>query len=347
VLSAAATSGCGPGYHWSSSAFFANATREPVSVRVQTLQAEVDCTKIRGLSSELLAHRELFGKPIMYQVPAGQALPLELEKGSGRLEPASCAALVQVIGFPDHMVAWSNLESVSTASKLAETDDPDFREHSLILEGHGDVKGLAIGDRLEVTRLPPANSGSAPLDDPPPVLGWSGSLPASAVTLLGLRQLPDGCFSLELGSAAESSSLFLCAPDWSIPFLEGDELNVTASPRQLRLSTVDFRSQLRIWLDTSAADTPELVTSVQQLGPPGRRTACGAYVEPFAITLPLLGDTLSPGQEATSNSSGRQFRALLGRADNVLVAPDACGTKYASLGARFDLLMLDTAEESL
>jgi hypothetical protein len=347
VLLGTTSLGCGPGYHWSSSAFFANATREPVSVRVQTLQAEVDCAKVVGRSSELLAHRELFGEPITYQVPAGEALPLELEQRFGAPQLETCAVLIQVIGLPDQVVVWSAYGGTSTASKLAETGDPDFRKHSVILEGHRDVKGLAIGDGLEVTPLPPANAASPPLDEPPPVLGWSGLLAANELTLLGRRQLPDGCFSLEFASATETASLFLCAPEWSFPFLEGDELNVSAGARQLRVWTTEPGPRLEIWLDTSAADEPVLVTSVQQLGPPGHRTACGAYAEPFSITLPSLDATLSPGEEATTVRAGRRLHALLGRADNVLVAPFACGTKYASLGARFDLLRLETIEESL
>jgi hypothetical protein len=365
LASALALVGC-PGYHYSSRAFFANATREPVKVRVQELLADVDCAKAQGRSAELLAHRKLFGKPATYELKAGEALPLDLrDEDFSASQRERCAVLVQVIGFPDQLVFWApGAHSVQTETTLAEANDARFLEQSLTLEGHGDLKGLAVGQGLEVTALPPLGSGMAAPSDVPAALGWSGTPPlATSFSLLARDVLPDGCWSLRF-DAAGSWRLFLCAPDWSFPFVVGDELQIVAQElapasssssgfgapdegpraRHLRISKPDNGTKLEMWLN---AGQPQVtaVGPVLGLGNTGRRTACGAYVEPASVELPQLKPVLVEGDEREATIASRHLRVLLGRAEDVLVAPDACGTEYASLGARFDLLMLDTPAE--
>jgi hypothetical protein len=116
--------------------------------------------------------------------------------------------------------------------------------------------------------------------------------------------------------------------------------------RRLTISRLDNGTKLDIWLN---AVKPQVaaVGSVLGLGDAGRRTACGAYVEPASVELLALKQVLVPGDEAEATISSRHTRVFLGRADDVLVAPDSCGTEYSSLGARFDLLLLDTPVETL
>ncbi len=368
VLAAFVVLGCPPPYYWESRAFFANTTREPVKVRVQTLQAQVDCAKVAGRSAELLSDRQLFGDAVTYDVPAGEALPLDLDddtfSGSGS---SRCAALVQVLGFPDQLVFWpSSVSSVQTESKLAEIGDKHFLAQSLRLEGHGEVKDFAAGKDLEITPLPPLASGRAVVSDPPVALGWSGKpIPGVDFALLRRETLPDGCLSLELGKGAESAwPLFLCAPDWSFPFQVGDELSVSlqnltlqnpgygteagAHPRAqyLAIWKPDADIKLEIWINASQPQASPVRTAVGQ-GMSGRRTACGAYVESAAVELKEPSMVLQVGDDREAMASGKPVHVFLGRADDVLVAPDACGPEYSSLGVRFDLLMLAMpAEES-
>jgi hypothetical protein len=357
--------GC-PDYHYTSRAFFANATREPVKVRVQELLADLDCVDAQGRSAELLGHRKLFGKAATYELKAGEALPLDLsEEGSSGSQRERCAVLVQVIGFADQLVFWGpNAPSVQTETTLAEANDPRFLEQSLTLEGHGDLKGLAVGRGLEVTALPPLGSGMAAPGDVPAALGWSGTPPlATKFSLLARDMLPDGCWSLRF-DVAGGWPLFLCAPDWSLPFAVGDELQVVAQElapassssssfgaldegpraRHLRISKPDNGAKLEIWLNASQPQVTG-VGPVLRLGDTGRHTACGAYVESASVELPALKPVLVAGDEREAEIASRHLRVLLGRAEDVLVAPDACGTEYSSLGARFDLLMLDTPVE--
>lgn len=359
--------GC-PGYHYSSRAFFANATREPVTVRVQELLADLDCVKAQARSAELLGHRKLFGKAVTYELKAGEALPLDLsDQNYSGSQRERCAVLVQVIGFPDQLVFWApGAHAVSTETTLAEAKDPRFLEQSLTLEGHGDLKGLAAGRGLEVTALPPLGSGMAASSDEPAALGWSGTPPlATSFSLLARDVLPDGCWSLRF-DAAGGWPLFLCAPDWSFPFAVGDKLQIVAEElapasssssglgalderpraRHLRISKPDNGAKLEMWLNAGQSQVTA-VGPVLGLGNTGRHTACGAYVEPASVELSQLKPVLVAGDEREATIVSRHVRALLGRAEDVLVAPDACGTEYSSLGARFDLLMLDTPVETL
>lgn len=357
--------GC-PGHHYTSRAYFANATREPVKVRVQELVADVDCSRVKGRSAELLAQRELFGNPATYEVLAGEALPLQVRDDDlSTSQRQGCAVLVQVLGFPDQLVFWpDDAMSAQTESTRAEGHDARFRAQSLTLEGHGEVKGLAAGEGLEVTPLPPVASGTATASDAPALLGWSGT-PRTGTDFVLLRHdaLPDGCASLELGKPLETSwPLYLCAPAWSLPFEVGDELHVTAQDltpassafgseararaTQLTIARPQDGARLEIWLN---AGNPQVaaVETVTGLGSDGRHTACSAYVEPASVQLMALKPALKPGDEREAIVLGRRSRAFLGRADDVLIAPDACPNEHSSLGVRFDLLMLSTpAEES-
>lgn len=350
-------------YHYGSRAYFANTTREPVKVRVQELVADVRCDRMKGRSGELLAQRKLFGKPVTYEVAAGGTLPLDLTGERVSWPPRGrCAALVQLLGFPDQLVFWEDgANFVETESTWAEAKDPRFLAQSLILEGHGDLKALAAGEGLEVTALPPVASGTAAPSDAPALLGWSGTPRAgSDFVLLRRDTLPDGCLSLELGREHESSwPLFLCAPAWSFPFQVGEKLQVgmrelvpfsngyapsgyapVPLAPDLSVARANHGARLEIWLNESSAQIAA-VTSVTGLGRDGRHTACSAYIEPASVELRALKPALTAGEEGEAVIAGRRTRAFVGRADDVLIAPDACGNEHSTVGARLDLLMLD------
>lgn len=351
-------------YFYESRAYFANTTREPIKVRVQTLLAEVDCARVKGRSAELLGRRELFGEPVNYDVAAGEALPLDLaEDDFSGSQQEHCAVVVQVLGFPDQLVFWArDASSVRTETKMAEANSSSFLAQSLALEGHGELKGLAAGQGLEVTPLPPLASGMAIVSDAPTSLGWSGaSLAGSDFVLQRRDALPDGCLTLELGKdSSPSRPLFLCAPSWSFPFVIGDRLSVTfedlapptspygarsEAPRATHLTVTkpDARIKLDIWLNASQSQLAATGRITGQTAS-GRHTACGAYVASTSVELPgmLL---LAPGEDVERTSAGRHSHAFLGRADEVLVAPDTCGPEHSSLGTRVDLLILDTPAE--
>jgi hypothetical protein len=239
---------------------------------------------------------------------------------------------------------------------------------SLTLEGYGDLKGLSAGEGLEVTPLPPLGSGMPAVSDAPAVLGWSGTPPAaSGFVLQSIDTLPDGCSSLRFSKGSESSlPLYLCAPDWGFPFAVGDQLQVLAQEleppsssasasglqstgegpraRHLSISNADDGTKLEIWLNASRPQVTA-VGAVLGSGEQGRHTACGAYVESASVEVVALKQALTAGDEREATIAGRRSRAFLGRAEDVLVAPDACGTEYSSFGARFDLLLLDTPVE--
>jgi hypothetical protein len=205
------------------------------------------------------------------------------------------------------------------------------------------------------------------VSDAPAVLGWSGTPPAaSGFVLQSTDTLPDGCSSLRFSKGSESSwPLYLCAPDWGFPFAVGDQLQVLAQEleppsssasanglqstgegpraRHLSISNPDG-TKLEIWLNASKPQVTA-VGAVLGSGEQGRHTACGAYVESASVEVGALKEALMAGEESEATIVGRRSRAFLGRAEDVLVAPDACGTEYSSFGARFDLLLLDMPVE--
>jgi len=255
------------------------------------------------------------------------------------------------------LVYWPpDTPSVTTESKLAKLSSPGFVHNSLRLEGHGEVKGLAHGGALEVSALSALGAAEQPVVSSS-VLGWSGR-PLSGKQLLKSRQrLPDGCWSIALGETS-SQSFYLCAPEWGFPFEVGDMLTVTAEERPLtapaygevpsvarHLSVQVADVKMELWLNAVQSQVPE-VGQVVELEGEGRRTGCGAYADPLSIEVLPLRSSLLPNEQGKLVNAGRLTRALLGRADRILVAPEICTPEYASLGSRFDLLIVTTPEPS-
>jgi hypothetical protein len=357
-----ATTGC-PSYYYEAQAYFANTTREPVSVRVLELEAETACARLSGRSREALAHRELFGEGKTYEVGPGEALPLSL--GTDDLSGSAsskCAVLLQMVGHPDQIVTWPKGLSAETDSKLAPVPDRDFRRVSIRLEGAGTLQGLAIGDALEVTPLPPASSAADAPKESAPSFGWSGLASSRTGVRLWTREvLPDGCLSLELGvTQNDAARLYLCLPDWAFPFEVDQVLDVVSeevpisSPsyygrgsraRHLKLGSASPHRQLELWLNASA-NLPSYVQQASAASGAGYRTPCGGYADPLTVTYGLEGAILTVGAVTERKDAGYRRRVLLGRADDMLVAPDACGDEYGALGARFDLLTLEEWEDT-
>jgi hypothetical protein len=357
---ALATAGCRD-YYYEAQAYFANTTREPVTVRLLELEAEVSCASLSGRSGEALAHRELFGNGKAYEVGPGEALPLSLSNEADGASRGKCAVLLQMLGQPDRVVAWPMGLSAETEGTLAPLKDEEFRRVSVRLEGAGAIQGLAIGDALEVTPLPLVSSVGAEPRTSAPSFGWSGLASSeSGVRLWKRDSLPDGCLSVELGpSRDEATPLYLCLPDWAFPFEVDDMLSVTAEElavpassydgrgsqaRHLRLVSESPPRQLELWLNASPTSPSNVRASSTSGG--GYRTPCGGYAAPLSVKLPQEGTTLTVGAVLERKTTGYRRLTLLGRADDMLVAPDDCGDDYGALGPRLDLLTLEEWENT-
>jgi hypothetical protein len=332
--------GCPDGSLYSSRVYFANLTRAPVTVRVQALSAEVDCRALAGRATSGLT-RSAFTPFASYELGAGSALPLDLvtPDRQDNNSPALCgAALVQVVGIADQIVFWSGeLDTVTIDTDLANVADPRFVRQSLRLEGTPGLERLVSGTALESARAPPLGTPML-VEEPPRPFGWSGARPIGYRLITRKEPLPDGCLSLELEAPLERTLSFFCGPAWGFPFEVGETLEFagqnltfegTGGPTTKRVA-------LSFGVDTeSVSDRPSRTA-------PAYVTACGAFVEPLEVAVARV--TLSAGQEHEQQTASGITRYLLGRAERVLVASPDCELERAALGARYDLLVLESRE---
>jgi hypothetical protein len=337
---ATTTTGCPDGSYYLSKVYFANLTRKPVTVRVQALSAEVDCSALTGRATSALT-RSAFTPFASYELGAGRALPLDLVtpgwEDNDSFEMCG-AALVQVVGIPDQIVFWSGeLGEVAIDTDLANIADPQFVRQSLRLEGTTGLERLVSGADLESASAAPLGTPTL-VEEPPRPFGWSGARPIGYRIITRKEPLPDGCLSLELEAPFERTLSFFCGPAWGFPFELGD--------------TVEFAGQNLVFEGTGDPPAKRVAlsfgvdsesTSVRaSRSAPAYVTACGAFVEPLDVAV--AGVTLSTGQEHEQRTASGTTRYLLGRAERVLVAPPGCELERATLGARFDLLMLESPE---
>ncbi|MDX2055609.1 MAG: hypothetical protein SFV15_24620 [Polyangiaceae bacterium] len=341
-------------------AYFANATREPVTVRIQALQAQMDCTHVNRRSRELLASRDLFEPQATYTLQAGSALPLELDS-------RSCGAvIVQILGFSDQLVFWSDrLYAHTTETEFAPLAKPGFREQALILEGDGEDRVLANGALLEVTALPPASPSDLVAVPMAISFGWSGEPPPGLVSVERKETLADGCLSVGLLGAGGSSKLFLCVPTWGFPYEVGDSLRFTlfqpeiyeydgynyrvtrsAYRKLLMQGATEADPKVELWVNHSTLDQ-QFLSKFTPIDQPASRTRCGAQTIPLAVEVLPLKRELLAGQEVQVSNAGLTTHFMLGRAEQVVVAPRACPGGYSSAGAHVDLLVVKTWEKAL
>jgi hypothetical protein len=348
--------GCDPPYY-SSAAFFANTTREPVNVRLSRLDAALSCLVVSGRSAVVLS-QSAFEHEAMYRVQPGEALPLgpvdENDDFDSEAIGTPCGAvMLQILGQRDLGVFWGS--TTASTERLASVQDKNFRDHAVRLEGTKGLHRLAVGDALEGSE--PRNHSTS--DDPPRLFGWSGQ--GLGVTSVIVRRdvLPDGCLAVSTGGA----TLYLCVPDWAFPFQVGDTMAVTATTPSVPVSAdpntwvsnarklvvkdsaASPTRELEIWLDAHSGVIP--VRTKRLIGP-GHFTSCGAYVEPVGVTLtppgvPARGE-LEPGALDDYVDGNVRVRVMLGRTERVVVAPSGCEPGRSTLNDHFDLLTLRTPE---
>jgi hypothetical protein len=337
---ATTTAGCPDGPLYSSKVYFANLTREPVTVRVQALLAEVDCNGLAGRATSALT-RSAFTPFASYELGPGRALPLEVVTRGWEDDQsfAMCgAALVQVVGIPDQIVFWSGeLGDLTIDTDLANVADPRFDRQSLRLEGTPGLERLVSGTALESTPAPPFGT-PALVEEPPRPFGWSGARPIGNRLITRKEPLPDGCLSLELEAPWERTLSFFCGPAWGFPFEVGE--TVEFAGQNLTFEGMGEPPTKRVAL-SFGVDT-ESVSDRPSRTAPAYVTACGAFVEPLEVAV--AGVTLSAGQEHEQQTASGITRYLLGRAERVLVASPDCELERAALGARYDLLVLESRE---
>jgi hypothetical protein len=336
---ASGLAGCPDGPLYTSKAYFANLTRKPVTVRVQTLSAEIDCTALEGRATSALT-RAAFTPFASYELGPGRALPLDLVEPpdwTDNQPPAMCgAALVQVVGIPDHIVFWSKaLNPLSIETDLANVADEAFVRRSLRLEGTTGLERLVPGAALESTPAPPLGT-PALAEEPARPFGWSGARPKGNNLVTRKDPLPDGCLSLEFEASSQRTLAYFCGPAWGFPFEVGERVRFGLE-QQLTIEGTGEPTAKRIAMSFGLDST-----AVRASAAPAYVTACGAFAEPLDVAI--AGVTMSSGQEREQPTASGVTRYMLGRAERVLVALPDCELERAVLGVRFDLLMSESPE---
>ena len=351
---ASALLGCDPPPFYTGPAFFANATREPVDVRLSEQVARADCERIAGRAGATLGH-SAFAPEALYRVGPGEVLPLgPLAEGDNQ---HFCAAAIQILGMPDVSVAWSPERALAESEAQANFEDEEFARHSIRLEGTESLHRFAWGDGLEVSELPRQEIAD---EEPPRAFGWSAIPAASRVAVTGRGVLAGGCLSVGYEAAFSAGAFYLCVPDWAFPFDAGDSVGVTLSSierpgygagrnlggpaRQLVVTDASGATprSLEIWLGAFPGQAGS--ATFAPIEEPGYRARCGAFVEPVGIQLSSSSGTalLRPGELDDRTTANGRVRTLLGRAENVIVAPPGCEPERKDVGARFDLLEVTT-----
>ena len=350
---------CDPPYY-SSPAFFANATREPVNVRLSRLDASLACLDVSRRTGAVLT-QSVFEPEAMYRVQAGEALPLgPIEDDFDQdetLETPCGAVMLQILGQRDLGVFWG--ATTASTRKLASLSDKNFRDHAVRLEGTKGLQRLVVGNALEGSE-PRLHPGGV---EPARLFGWSGQAVGGTLVIERRDVLPDGC--LAIGTAnTTNTALYLCVPDWAFPFQIGDAIAVTTTmpagpisadagswaPNARRLVVQDSAvgpptRVLEIWLDTHSSILP---AQTRLLSRAGHFTSCGAYVQPVGVLLTPPGlpvrSELEPGELDDYMVGSVRNRVLLGRSERVLVAPNDCEPGRSIVNDHFDLLTLRTTE---
>ncbi|MDQ3034872.1 MAG: hypothetical protein M3Y87_20860 [Myxococcota bacterium] len=352
---------------WTTDAWLHNRTAASVDVRIRWIEGERDCNALASAELDLGAAvaPELFGEGITFRLAPGDTVPIEpndarsalmASRDFGRPTPTTprnaCeVARVSVDGIEDTVVFWMASSAATVLTNIG-PGDATIDDQAIAIEEDDDGAGLRLRGGTNY-RIAPLLERAPTV--PATCIEARGSTVAhsdlahdgSAWTIEFRALLPDGCTQLDLIDDARSATetLFLCVPEDFVPFVAGDAVTLS----------IDSRSMLHV----AAADElglPELVLArgVQSLRLDGlevsarepdltcaERVACGAYVAPLVVADDLHGDALElDAALARTTAEGRPYRALITRAEHVVVAVESCDAGRDRTGVVIDAVVL-------
>lgn len=345
---------------WTTPAYLLNSTGAALDVRIRYYDGELDCEAIGDNAAHALAP-SAFGEGVRFHLEAGQTVPLSQpdvleatgEENEEVIPSPQCEiALIQSDAMPSTIVWWSNLSDVSVPTAVVPSElenRPDLLVGlvSLHLE-NGNLKatprGLVKGDIAKAT----------PGESTCPVQGksfqWSHVTFADGdLTVVSVDNLPDGCTEVGLvygdgmDPNADEHRISLCIPAGVFTFQPGETLSVSSTPGESR--TLAFWSATKSVSLYSMSSGPEGElwpnATFNTVDCNGDRMECGGFSVPVTL-LPTSGSVaIKPGQESTVDGpDGKKMRILLGRAEQVLAARDACEPGRQSLGMRADYIVV-------
>jgi hypothetical protein len=346
VAACVATSGPEPttSRKWETTAYVVNTSDARVDVRVRWFRGDFECEEMWGDTFERAFAAAAFDEGITFAVEPGNAIPLDPAdafEGAGRESPfddrSDCqVALLQADGMPDVVAMWF-IDDVPEVT-VAETPGSFTSAGRVDIVG---VQGQLAATALGMVGVTVTKRHLAPSCEPTgPAFQWSSVGLRGFFRVASIDTHADNCVDVlfeqvsgfggaPLGGAAVPTSL--CIPRPAFIFGADDVLAVQIDADAFFLSDEAGRSvsgaRLRGGEGLILPSGIEVITRTDAYAVDcdGDRTGCNAYVVPIDDMLEFSG-------------SATVFR---GRAERVLVAPEACEADRAQVGDRTDYVFVE------
>lgn len=311
-------------------ALLVNHTLSEQTVRVRFLNADMDCDAIEARVADALS-RDLFGDGTTYTLAVNRVLPLS----AAGFDPPCDAVLLHVDGMPETIAFWSDINAEEFDAFL--TPDLNLPRGAIQLLPADEGVTLETEDvTLVETREHLPNTcthGSA--------YQWT-ALPESDLEwqVDAKTRTADGCFRLELSGEVGARTLFMCLPEWALPFEAEDLVTVIATPTSLHvqgdteeLRVVQLIENARYWGRRASVVASECAA----------RTECGAYVMPAELRY---GDAIVRQDMPLELVDGnRRITVGVGRAENVIAGAPGCDSSRRMAGQYAEMVMLRETNE--
>lgn len=337
---------------WATSAYVANTTSTPISVRLRFAEAGLDCSLLGSVDLSAAVARDLFDTGITFRLGPQETVPIEPQAatfaatggppGATPMPANPCdLVLLSTDGAPDTIVLVAGdrgsapttlgsgaLDTLGTGARvdiaLTATGAPEFRV------------GTALRSALLDDRTPPSD---CTLDRAP--FAHNVGSHFGSYTLLTSAVGADGCIATTMSEVdSRTWTFFFCAPESYFPFAPGDALTIAGPITTAPGVRVSGPAGTLTLLDeeTTSLQAPPFVVEAEAVEAcAGQREACGAFVIPRTASVTLASGTPAgrSGDDYTGTSrAGTPARLRLGAVESTVIAPAACDATRSAAGPR-------------
>jgi hypothetical protein len=342
---------------WTTGAWIHNRTGGTVDVRLRWIEEGLDCSAFANADLARAIHPAIFGRGITFRLDPGKTLPIEpagaraaLDGGTTTGTSNACDVVrISIDGAPDTIAFFratrQNIVPTWLDPVTTSWVDPDAiaiqrDEHgALWLEAGASFRTAVLLDRAPdpPAECPDARSVRVAASE----LDGEATFRVASTTVL-----PDGCTALDLvDDRIEDIELtyFLCVPEDFVPFAVDDRIRIErVAEGWMRIAKAETGlPAVDVIRDAERVDAHGMQIRIGADEPGcGQRLACGAYVQPARIMVSggrvVEVDTLIDGPPSDTVST----RAIVTRAERVVVARPDCDPGRTTTGTRLDVVIL-------
>lgn len=348
---------------WVTDAWIHNVTSETIDVRIQWVRGARDCTLLGSeeLALDAAVDPALFTAGATFRLDPGVMVPIdpidaEVALGDGRplgSGEACQIARISIDGVPETIAFWASDAAMQLAAHEELHQDEPIDEREIVIAGEAGALRLVPGAnyRTSLARdLAPVVDAQCTLARGTPIAHSDLGEPSEIVATVESRTLlPDGCTDLgieEIGGLGVDH-FFVCVPPDFIPFAPGDPIHILNDGlRRLEIRMRDPVASVlvfpRLVLLRGAPNVAEDGFAAYPSMPDiecGERLPCGAYVAPLILDDVDTAFELGVPMES-STVRGHSVRALVMRAEHVVIGHDACDAGRDRSGAMIDAAVL-------